>query len=866
MRNRIRAIGVAALLAAAGTAHGQVVIGLENVAEQIRVYNSVTGTFEDFIPTGIEVTAMTADDAGRLIYYSDRTSLWRVPYDAPRTPVLIGNFAGAATQLFGGLAWVPSEGKLYGTNTTQLFEVSTTDASLTLIRTTTSADFGGLDFNAGDGKLYASNDATSTTAPLAGRGIYTIDPPFASGAITRIAAYPGSETDIDALAVGGGKVFLCTDQNNNRLYEYTIATNTYSSAITRPGGATTDRITSGAAYAAGLGVTPAGVNLGLQITDPADCTVPVNSPAGFTINVNNVGADQADNVVLTVTVPANATFNSSTPSGTLVGNTLTINLGSLAGNATSTSVSLSLTPTSGLTIDVSASVTSTQADTNPSNNTANSTAQLTPTLPATAAIKGVISNYAPSSSSDVPGQPGVKFATGLTPGVPVFSPDGRNWLQFWDTDQATTQDGVLVRSINGTISVAVQEGVTTLPNTAQPSTFVGVYGINNAGQYAFGGTDNGGVTTTDGFVVKWDGANLVEIAREGSAASAATFGTTWSGTRNAVQIATDGTVAFLHTVAGLTTTTDTFILKNDGNTVVAQEGVTSPGNQQGAGGLWQTFDSAGPGTGIYFNADHSTYIASGDTSAATTEDKFVVVNGNVVIQEGFPITGFTSNASAVNGLAIAPNATATSGWMAYGSNADTQDWVVRNGAVVAQTDAPIFAGSTENFDDAPFAGTFFMIGINNRGDYVVGGTTNSTNDRANAVIVLNNQTVLARENDPIDLNNNGAFDDGVYLSVFVDDRLTLTNDALFAVVRLRDQNAALCGGTITDIGQALIRIPLPPSCPADFNGVGGLTVQDIFDYLTAYFSADPRADFNGAGGITVQDIFDYLSAYFSGCP
>jgi hypothetical protein len=41
-------------------------------------------------------------------------------------------------------------------------------------------------------------------------------------------------------------------------------------------------------------------------------------------------------------------------------------------------------------------------------------------------------------------------------------------------------------------------------------------------------------------------------------------------------------------------------------------------------------------------------------------------------------------------------------------------------------------------------------------------------------------------------------------------------------------------------------------------------VQDIFDYLNAWFANDPRADFNGAGQ-SVQDIFDYLSAWFAGC-
>ncbi|MCC6320615.1 MAG: hypothetical protein IT438_04165 [Phycisphaerales bacterium] len=55
-------------------------------------------------------------------------------------------------------------------------------------------------------------------------------------------------------------------------------------------------------------------------------------------------------------------------------------------------------------------------------------------------------------------------------------------------------------------------------------------------------------------------------------------------------------------------------------------------------------------------------------------------------------------------------------------------------------------------------------------------------------------------------------------------------------------------------------------CRANFNQVGGVSVQDIFDFLSAYFSGDLAADFNGAGGVSVQDIFDFLSAYFAACP
>jgi hypothetical protein len=55
------------------------------------------------------------------------------------------------------------------------------------------------------------------------------------------------------------------------------------------------------------------------------------------------------------------------------------------------------------------------------------------------------------------------------------------------------------------------------------------------------------------------------------------------------------------------------------------------------------------------------------------------------------------------------------------------------------------------------------------------------------------------------------------------------------------------------------------TCRADFDCSYSLTVQDIFDFLNAWFAGDPRADFNG-GGLSVQDIFDFLNAWFAGCP
>jgi hypothetical protein len=55
------------------------------------------------------------------------------------------------------------------------------------------------------------------------------------------------------------------------------------------------------------------------------------------------------------------------------------------------------------------------------------------------------------------------------------------------------------------------------------------------------------------------------------------------------------------------------------------------------------------------------------------------------------------------------------------------------------------------------------------------------------------------------------------------------------------------------------------ACPADFDGVNGLSVVDIFQFLNAWFAGDQRANFNHNGGLDVQDIFDFLNAWFVGC-
>ena len=72
-------------------------------------------------------------------------------------------------------------------------------------------------------------------------------------------------------------------------------------------------------------------------------------------------------------------------------------------------------------------------------------------------------------------------------------------------------------------------------------------------------------------------------------------------------------------------------------------------------------------------------------------------------------------------------------------------------------------------------------------------------------------------------------------------------------------SASACNGAGADTA---------PCCYADFNHSGSITVQDIFDFLSAWFGESPYAKVGGDGVAppTVQAIFDFLAAWFArGC-
>jgi probable HAF family extracellular repeat protein len=61
------------------------------------------------------------------------------------------------------------------------------------------------------------------------------------------------------------------------------------------------------------------------------------------------------------------------------------------------------------------------------------------------------------------------------------------------------------------------------------------------------------------------------------------------------------------------------------------------------------------------------------------------------------------------------------------------------------------------------------------------------------------------------------------------------------------------------------RVDLGATCRADFNADGALDSRDLFEFLPAFFAADPRADFNADARVDSSDLFEFLAVFFAGC-
>jgi uncharacterized repeat protein (TIGR01451 family) len=601
-------------------------------------------------------------------------------------------------------------------------------------------------------------------------------------------------------------------------------------------------------------------DLEITIADSPDPVAPGDQIV-YTVTVTNDGPSDATGVVAAVTLDPATAFVSATGGshdGAATGGTVMLNIGALAnGGSTSILITVDTLGTGRPTVLGEVAGGGFETDPDLANNTRPASTLVyldTVGLPV-----GVFSTIAESPTSDVPGLPGAKFDTAAGFDRPYRSPDGKLWILSADTNLGTAADEVIVTGSLCSAAVVVQEGVTTLDLGDKVGLIDTQLSINDAGQFAFA-TNTDAATSMDEVIVQWNGELFTTIAREGD--PAAPTGFNYGNNLNSPEIIANGQVWFATDTTNPDTSTDFFILWKNGNAVLLQEGVSIPAGQAGgATDAWAVFDTGE----MSVDAAGLHYLIQGDTTGPTATDDILAYDNTVVVQEGsiVPGSGFTSPVDA--GDTVQYSRIVSNGdWYARGDNDDEQDWVLKNGAVLAVTDGPIFAGAVERYDDAPFAAGFFSFAANNHGHYVIGGTTNSSEDLCNAVLVLNNALVVARENDPIDLDGNGVFDDGVRIHTFGNDDMIFTDDEqVYISCTLR------ADGGSADIGDAFLRINLcglATHC-GDLDVDGDVDSNDYTIFRSAYGRSTCDAgyhicaDADESGTVGIADYQAWLECY-----
>lgn len=911
---RVLAAGLSALLLCHG-ATAQLILGSDQPNPSIWVADvSRAGAPRSLLGgANVRVYGLAADNTGQMLYWLDNgTSLYKAPFNTtgPLVPGLVGSTTVSGVGVsFVSLAFDAVEGKLYGyrnsndAQTEGIYEISTTNASAVRVcAIDPAADFGGMDYDAATDAFYATNDGAGA---YAGRGVYRIAKPLSTPVVTLISAYPGSDSDIDGLAAGNGRLYLVNDAPAEGIYVLNLTSRQYETTLPNP--FTALGTFCGGAWAPGLFVPPSGADLSVTLTISPDCSVAVGGVVRCTVAAFNAGPQEPQSAELIFTFPLDAEYVSSTPPGVVTMDTteqtLTIALGAI-GESRTIVVPIEIRalprPMGGLTFSTGVRIQSELPDQNSGNNTASQSKRLAPSIPTSAVARGVLSTVPSSPTSRVPGAAGLRFSDVLLPGRPVRSAGGARWMQRWNTDAAdTTTDQVLVTSDMMTMSVAAREGMfPQIPaqqgGDSQPppyfpfGPFDPAYGINDAGDIIFSGIDSHDGTLNDGYIVAIVGGVLTQIVQERTTPAPPStgglrYGASPGGTtpaRSACAISPAGAGAFMHTIEGVPADRAQFVLRAGGQ-VIARAGVTVPlGQAMGESAAVREFDACTAQLGVFFNADHTRYIASCTLNTNAARDRAVVVDGRVVAQEGSPLPGGSPQtfipADGIRAVRMESNGT----WFIRGGYQNGKDWVVRDGITVASSGDPVFRGSAERFTDAANPACFFLMLSNNRRDVVIGGATDAADAKTREVLVRNRRTIIARANDPVDLDGNGLFDDGVFIRSFLDDMGFMTDSSVFVTVRLRGANAALCGGADADEGIALMEIPLPARpCVADVDdgggqGVpdGGVTIDDLLYFISLYDAGSPDADVDdgtGSGvpddGVTIDDLLYFLARFESGC-
>jgi hypothetical protein len=464
-----------------------------------------------------------------------------------------------------------------------------------------------------------------------------------------------------------------------------------------------------------------------------------------------------------------------------------------------------------------------------------------------------------SAKTQVPGLSGITFTNFAQP---FRAPTNGRWGVVGTTTATSVPAGVIDQvyiSGQGLVGTLVaQEGVTPIDGTRFVNfSRLDTPRVRDNGDWAMAFRPAGATGSTE-VVIQSVGGAISLVANGTSIAQTALPGYSYTGSFSQAYPTSAG-VAFR---AGLTdniffSATEAGFLAN-GSSAVALVNTFVPSGQPGGGTeLLADIDN----DAFSVSADGAHWGVLGELTTNSAGPKVFVYDGGVVLLQGQTVPGLAG--VTVTGISDA-YVDSNGSWYARGTG--TQNWVVRDGQLLAAVGQPIFAGSTENWV------SFADVRGNARGDYAIQGTAGSP---ARVVIVVNGKRVIASANDAIDFDNDGVAESNRFILGWSTGRFTFGNDyQVYFAARVK---ATLVGTDLDPNSRSsLLRRTW---CNADVAGAGqsvgpdgDLTADDIIVFLNYFFAGNLRADVAGPGqsttvdgALTADDIIVFLNGFFAGC-
>ncbi len=390
-------------------------------------------------------------------------------------------------------------------------------------------------------------------------------------------------------------------------------------------------------------------------------------------------------------------------------------------------------------------------------------------------------------SSSVPSLPGTFFSRFNS----IYgSPNGK-WIAH--VNLANSPDGPTALLVNGEIKLIQDQIPPWTGNTETISSFGSRLNINDAGRWAFS-AGTFGPSDIDYFAIEVSPSDVYSVIVQETDPVPQIPGASW-GSISPV-MSNLGEFGWTGSLTGLLRGQDlAFVFDGD---LLGQTGATIPPGQVN-NNTWDSFGS------FFVSADGNHWSVRGALKGPDAVDRVMVVDNFVVAQRGtvLPNSSYTEKIDAFHGSYMDSGGN----WFVRGSNEDGHDWVYRNGAVIAENGTPIHPGTSEVFSDVALSVPFSVHVGDSFGNYVINGKTDNPDLTKNGVMVVNSEELIVRYGDPIDLDNDGIYDDDAYFEFIRDDKAFLDDTGKVYFI------AYLMDGSDSRIGMGLFSYDISSVLP-----------------------------------------------------